>query len=269
MELSGFSLAFLELVFLYSHSASGGGGGFQKPFVEKTTEKPKKAPRTRPKLTPELLLSDNGLGYVLRHFPRSFKFRGRGHEVSDLGNLIGLYTQWHSRLLPYYSFDQFVQKVERVGATRRVRTCIRDLRERVANGGDPSKLHEPPVEHNEPNFEPEEANNLEAGPPSHDMGDPVLESHDNVDMQEEMLDEVYKEATAEPCESSQRPMPAEPQVLSESISSMSKSPNPVSDNGAGSSSIVQITDEQKARMEANRLKALERAAARASSSQAA
>lgn len=27
--------------------------------------------------------------------------------------------------------------------------CIRDLRERVANGGDPTKLHEAPVEHDD------------------------------------------------------------------------------------------------------------------------
>ncbi|PQM33768.1 hypothetical protein Pyn_11759 [Prunus yedoensis var. nudiflora] len=32
-------------------------------------------------------------------------------EVRDLGNLIGLYTEWHSRLLPYYSFDQFVHEM--------------------------------------------------------------------------------------------------------------------------------------------------------------
>lgn len=45
-------------------------------------------------------------------------------QASDLGNLIGLYTQWHSHLLPYYSFDQFAQKVEQVGASRRVRVCL-------------------------------------------------------------------------------------------------------------------------------------------------
>ena len=45
-------------------------------------EKPKKLPRTKPKLTPELLLSDEGLGYVLRYFPREFKYRGGGHEVN-------------------------------------------------------------------------------------------------------------------------------------------------------------------------------------------
>lgn len=85
------------------------------------TEKPKKVPRTRPKLTPELLLSEDGLGYVLRHFPRAFRYRGRGQEVKDLGNLIRLYSEWHSHLLPYYSFDHFVHKVEQVAATKRVK----------------------------------------------------------------------------------------------------------------------------------------------------
>lgn len=45
-------------------------------------------------------------------------------QVSDLKNLIGLYSEWHSLLLPYYSFDQFVHKVEQVGATKRVRVRI-------------------------------------------------------------------------------------------------------------------------------------------------
>lgn len=45
-------------------------------------------------------------------------------QVSDLGNLISLYAQWHARLIPYYSFDQFVHKVEQVGATKRVRVSL-------------------------------------------------------------------------------------------------------------------------------------------------
>ncbi|KAK3040157.1 hypothetical protein RJ639_028407 [Escallonia herrerae] len=115
-------------------------------------------------------------------------------EVSDLGNLLGLYAEWHSHLLPYYSFNQFVHKLEQVGGTKRVKVvrlsiciaillvnymvpmadrnakvdfnycnsytsithhilyrlkqlCVRDLRQRIANGVDPTKLHDPPVPH--------------------------------------------------------------------------------------------------------------------------
>jgi TIMELESS-interacting protein len=44
--------------------------------------------------------------------------------VEDLGNLIKLYADWHSRLIPYYSFEQFVRKVEKVGASNRVRVSF-------------------------------------------------------------------------------------------------------------------------------------------------
>lgn len=62
---------------------SGGGGDNSGSGSSKfkSGEKPKKVPKTRPKLTAESLLSNDGLGYVLRHFPKAFKFHGRGHEV--------------------------------------------------------------------------------------------------------------------------------------------------------------------------------------------
>ena len=64
-------------------NASSSGANFT-PNQLPRPEKPKKVPksRTRPKLTPELLLSDDGFGYILRHFPRAFRYRGRGHEVA-------------------------------------------------------------------------------------------------------------------------------------------------------------------------------------------
>ncbi|ONK55420.1 uncharacterized protein A4U43_UnF3580 [Asparagus officinalis] len=221
---------------------------------------PKKAPKTRPKLTPELLLSDDGLGYILRHFPKAFKYHGRGHEVSDLGNIIGLYTQWHSHLLPYYSFDQFVQKVEQVGATRRVRRCISELRERVARGGDPTKLHEPPVEEVAPDCEQGLDQNVS-------VPEPPLESHgadENHEMQEEMFDEIYQKATEEQNEVQHTKAASEANPVQKSNGETQKQSQGSTSQGP---SRIPLTEEQKARIEANRQKALERAAARARSSQ--
>lgn len=42
-------------------------------------------------------------------------------QINDLENLIGLYREWHSHILPYYSFEHFVHKVEQVAATKRVK----------------------------------------------------------------------------------------------------------------------------------------------------
>ncbi|XP_048318703.2 uncharacterized protein LOC107429588, partial [Ziziphus jujuba] len=222
----------------------------------RSSEKPKKvvAPRTRPKLTLGLLLSDDGLCYVLRHFPCSFKYRGRGHEVRDLGNLIGMSSEWHSRLLPYYSFDQFVHKVEQVAATKRVKLCLRKLRERVASGGDPTKLHEPPVEPGSTQ-DKQDMNSKGLG---NDQSVSPSKKNDAENIQEDMLEDIFEKAVDEPSQTLQSDaVPAE------------ELPNQASNdkNSGSSSSENQITEEQKARMEDNRLKALEKAAARARSLQ--
>ncbi|PON50257.1 Chromosome segregation in meiosis protein [Parasponia andersonii] len=254
-----------------SFKNGSGFGASRSGLAEKVS-----APRTRPKLTPQLLLSDDGLGYVLRHFPRAFKYRGRGHEevtvlfsisspcelclislgiqgaVSDLGNLIGMYGDWHSCLLPYYSFDQFVHKVEQVAATKRVKTCLRDLRERVANGGDPTKLHEPPGQHDTLHDEQEAMN-------SEDVRHPEVSSSKNPDadnIQEDMLRDIYENAIHESS-----------QTVHNDAVSEKELPNHVPRNNISDSNENEITEAQKARMEANRLKALEKAAARARSLQ--
>ncbi|CAM8879624.1 unnamed protein product [Rhodiola kirilowii] len=269
--------------------------------LEKPTEKLKKAPRTRPKLTPESLLSNDGLGYVLRHFPRSFKYRGRGHEVSDLGNLIGMYEEWHSHLLPYYSFEQFVHKVEQVGTTKHVKMALRDLREKIANGGDLTKLHEMSGDH-QGNHE-QEAKDLED--PGHDHEDASFQNQDDI-MQEDILHNIFEKtnevetlyslfafllpfsiiahepvmlcpaevlinsSTIEPTEASHAlqskttgdTTQCEVDVSSKGIET-EKAKIPTQGNNSGKSGGVnEMTEEQKARIEANRMKALEKAAAR-------
>uniref|UniRef100_A0A7N0UKH4 CCHC-type domain-containing protein n=1 Tax=Kalanchoe fedtschenkoi TaxID=63787 RepID=A0A7N0UKH4_KALFE len=233
-------------------AAFKGTGGASGKGLEKPADKPKKAPRTRPKLTPEILLSNDGLGYVLRHFPRAFKYRGRGHEVSDLGNLIGMYEQWHSHLLPYYSFDQFVQKVEQVATSKRVKMAIRDLREKVANGGDPTKLHKISVDH-EGNNNKQEAMDLKD--PSHDHEDASFLNQDDM-MPEDMLHMIFEKANEEASHVFQSKTTGEV----DGGSTETEAEKPQSSHQGRSNS--EMTEEQKARIAANKQKALERAAAR-------
>lgn len=243
-------------------------------------KKKKKERVTRPKLTPDLLLSDDGLGYVLRYFPKAFKPRARpGHEVEDLGNLIKLYADWHSRLIPYYSFEQFVRKVEKVGASNRVRRCISELKERVARGGDPTKLHEPLVEEVMPEGEPDGATQedpiLGTEHPStdshvmelvqEDIDPPLVESTDVDPMQEDLLNEIYQNTADEPGIRPSEGGAGEPLAPREAEKHQDGGTS-----GGSKPGKIELTEEQKARMEANRLKALERAAAaraRASQSQ--
>ncbi|CAI9275269.1 unnamed protein product [Lactuca saligna] len=219
--------------------ASGGVGGASFQGPKQPIEKPKKVPKTRPKLTPELLLSDDGLGFVLRHFPKAFKYHGRGHETNDLGNLLSLYAEWHSHLIPYYSFNQFVHKVEQVGATKRVKLCLNDLREKVAHGGDPAKILETTQQNENSNPNPEQdVNDLE------DLNlhpEDNLPNHDDTDdFQHDMMNDIFENPTEE----------ASGALNNEAMSADKSEPN------------IEMTEELKARIEANRLKALERAAAR-------
>ncbi|XP_030524512.1 TIMELESS-interacting protein [Rhodamnia argentea] len=236
-------------------------GAARATSFEDKPAKPKKVPMKRPKLTPELLLSDDGLGYVLRHFPRNFKYRGRGNEVSDLGNLIGMYREWHSHLIPYYSFDQFVRKVEQVAASKQVKRCIGELRERVASGRDLTKLHESPspeedgVNNDQGLSTPFEPTDTE------ETRQHARESSNNTnadDLPQDILHEIYEKALEDAPRSTQG---------HDVLDLVNASQNQVTNTVTSKHTKSQISDEQKARMELNRLKALEKAAARSRSQQ--
>ncbi|KAI3787313.1 hypothetical protein L1987_41692 [Smallanthus sonchifolius] len=226
---------------------ASGGASFQAQ--KQPIEKPKKAPKTRPKLTPELLLSDDGIGFVLRHFPKALKLRGRGHEVSDLGNLLSLYAEWHSHLIPYYSFDHFVHKVEQVGSSKRVKMCINDLRERITNGGDPTKLLETHEPHE--NLNPEQGTSLIFSECKGFDQEDTLPNHDPDDFQHNMFDEIFENTTEEP---------SGPLNKEGTCGDTSAPKELASETTDGNS--IEMSEEVKARIESNRLKALERAAAR-------
>lgn len=42
-------------------------------------------------------------------------------QVEDLKSLLESYMRWHSQILPYFAYSQFVEKVEKVGRSKRVR----------------------------------------------------------------------------------------------------------------------------------------------------
>ncbi|AAF26978.1 putative CCHC-type zinc finger protein [Arabidopsis thaliana] len=187
----------------------------------------------RPKLTPELLLSEDGLGYVLRYFPKSF-------------------NEWHTHLLPYYSFDHFVHKVQQVASTKRVKNCINELRERVASGVDPNKLYEKQEENTVP------SDDQDMDQPSHDEENIPSKSVDadtNADaFEDSMLNEIFDNASKLPSDeqnmdkSSELTEEQRARMEANRLKAMEKAQN--------------ISEEQRVRMEANRLKALERAKAR-------
>ncbi|MCE3217119.1 hypothetical protein HAX54_010440, partial [Datura stramonium] len=171
--------------------------------------------------------------------------------VADLGYLLGLYAEWHAGLLPYYSFDQFIHKVEKLGGSKRVKLCMKGLRERVADGVDPAKLYEPQIQEYEINQQ-----ELKDSEPT-DYPEDTMQNPNPKDFQEIMLNDVWEKETEEPFQPSNQNI-----VAADTSSGGKDTVNQAPDNVAKSSGIIQISEEQRARMEANKLKALQRAAAR-------
>ncbi|KAG4208104.1 hypothetical protein ERO13_A03G110900v2 [Gossypium hirsutum] len=169
-----------------------------------------------------------------------------------LGTAVAVTREWHKYLLPYYSFDQFVHKVDKVASSKRVKNCVRDLRERVARGGDPTKLHESPDEFNGPS-DGQVAGHSEEQTHAHYEVDHVD------DIQDSMLNEIYQKVSEEPSHEIPTPM-----VSAEELAASGSRPEQMPNNEANCSTEVHITEEQRARMEANKLKALERAASASS-----
>lgn len=142
-----------------------------------------------------------------------------------------------------------------MGATKRVKVCLRELSEKVANGVDPTKLQEPQAQ--------QDSIDEQDAPISLDMPSTSQENNmqtgDENNFQEDMPQSIWEEATEEAAQ------PVHVEVIAADASRAEEEPNQILETNPGK---ILMSDEQKARMEANRLRALEKAAARSRSSRA-
>lgn len=46
------------------------------------------------------------------------KFRGKGHEAEDLQRIMARVEHWSHRLFPKFQFDDFIEKVEKLGSKK-------------------------------------------------------------------------------------------------------------------------------------------------------
>ncbi|KAM7405649.1 hypothetical protein PAMP_000083 [Pampus punctatissimus] len=122
------------------HSPSLGGQEEGDPFtngeeegdVSKLDEVPaakrKGVKRPQPKLDSNRLTSERGLP-ALRTLFDNVHFKGKGHEAEDLRLLMQKMENWAHRLFPKLQFEDFIDKVEKLGNKKEVqvgrRCCCR------------------------------------------------------------------------------------------------------------------------------------------------
>ncbi|KAM4597237.1 TIMELESS-interacting protein [Fundulus diaphanus] len=121
------------------HSPGDGGAQTQgDPFgeaeegeVSKLADVPaakrKVVKRPQPKLDSQRLVSERGLP-ALRSLFDNVRFRGKGHEAEDLRLLMHKMENWAHRLYPKLQFEDFVDRVEKLGSKKDVQTCLKRIR---------------------------------------------------------------------------------------------------------------------------------------------
>ncbi|XP_060924504.1 TIMELESS-interacting protein [Limanda limanda] len=123
------------------HSPGQGGGEDREPFgneedddegnVSKLDEVPaakrKGVKRPQPKLDSQRLISERGLP-ALRTMFDHVHFKGKGHEAADLKLLMQKMENWAHRLFPKLQFEDFIDKVEKLGNKKEVQTCLKRIR---------------------------------------------------------------------------------------------------------------------------------------------
>uniref|UniRef100_A0A182MLM6 TIMELESS-interacting protein n=1 Tax=Anopheles culicifacies TaxID=139723 RepID=A0A182MLM6_9DIPT len=100
-------------------------GGPSKPVQVEMKKKTVKHPRNM--LNEAKLCGPRGIIALKDHF-KDFKFRGKGHEASDLNRLMRHYEHWAHRLYPKFHFDDCMAKIEKLGHKKQVQMYMNKYR---------------------------------------------------------------------------------------------------------------------------------------------
>ncbi|KAM4744526.1 TIMELESS-interacting protein [Anableps anableps] len=113
----------------------GAGGAQGDPFgdaevsnlADVPAAKRKGVKRPQPKLDSQRLISERGLP-ALRTLFDNVRFKGKGHEAEDLRLLMQKMENWAHRLYPKLQFEDFIERVEKLGSKKEVQTCLKRIR---------------------------------------------------------------------------------------------------------------------------------------------
>uniref|UniRef100_A0A673B202 TIMELESS-interacting protein n=1 Tax=Sphaeramia orbicularis TaxID=375764 RepID=A0A673B202_9TELE len=108
--------------------ANGDEDGEVSKLADVPVAKKKGVKRPQPKLDSQRYLkSDRGLP-ALRTLFEDVRFKGKGHEAEDLHLLMQKMENWAHRLYPKLQFEDFIDKVEKLGSKKEVQTCLKRIR---------------------------------------------------------------------------------------------------------------------------------------------
>uniref|UniRef100_A0A1B6C5C2 TIMELESS-interacting protein n=2 Tax=Clastoptera arizonana TaxID=38151 RepID=A0A1B6C5C2_9HEMI len=115
------------------HAENNQNQNFEETEVENNEETKKKVEIKRrtlnpqPKLNAERLKGVRGIS-ILENVFEGIDLKGKGHEKEDLDKIMGRLEHWAHRLFPRYTFDDCLDKIEKLGTKRPVQNYLRRIR---------------------------------------------------------------------------------------------------------------------------------------------
>lgn len=187
-----------------------------------------------PKLNTERLKGPKGIHTIEKYF-EGFKFHGQGYEKLDLDRVMKRLEHWGHRLFPKLDFDDFLERVEKLGTKKDLQVFIKKYRQDMIN----------------------EDNDI--------INEDNIDAEENI-VQDEPIDE-FDLLIAEQIEKQKQVMqqtvinvPTTNNDVFDKLLSQSNTTNSQSVTNASTSS--HLSDEVKARIERNRQQAVQRRLAR-------
>lgn len=74
------------------------------------------------------------------------QLKGKGHETDDLNTVMNRLEQWTHRLFPRYTFDDAIDKLEKLGKKNEVKVILKRIRMDMDNNDFVSQIDEDVVE---------------------------------------------------------------------------------------------------------------------------
>ena len=88
-----------------------------------------------PKLNAERLKGPKGIQTIEKHF-EGFKFYGKGYEKLDLDRVMKRMEHWAHRLFPKLEFDDFVDRLEKLGTKKELQVFVTKYRQDMISAED-------------------------------------------------------------------------------------------------------------------------------------
>lgn len=103
------------------------GDGTTARRIDPATSRKRVIRNPQPKLNAERIQGPKGVQTIEKYF-EGFKFQGKGHEKSDLDKVMKRLEHWAHRLFPKYQFDDFLEKMEVLGTKKNVQVYLKKYR---------------------------------------------------------------------------------------------------------------------------------------------